>query len=57
MPIDLKGLYQAKSEELAQEKYALEFYDLPEKTQLVIYELAMELVNDTLISQAERKEV
>ena len=49
-PLDIKALYQAKAEELALEKYDQDFYNLPNDTQLVLYNLAMEQVNDNLIS-------
>ena len=44
----LKDKYQAEAEKLALEKYDKEFYDLPERTQDSLYDLAMEIVNERL---------
>lgn len=56
--VDIKGLYQEKADELAQEEHNAEFYDLPDATQIALYSKAMELVNDNLTVQADlrRKE-
>ena len=55
---DLKDMYQEKAEELAQEEYKTDFYDLPEDTQMAVYNLAMGLVTDRLMDEADlrRKE-
>ena len=43
---DYKDWIQNKAEELAQEEYGTEFYDLPEATRDIIYNRASELYVD-----------
>jgi len=50
---DLKGMYQEKADEIADERFGKDFYDLNEKCQLCIYNEAMQEVTDRLVMQAE----
>ncbi len=45
----LKDLYQQKAEDLAWEKYDMSFYELPEDTQSKIYNMVVELVNESFL--------
>lgn len=56
MVSDLKDLYQSKAEELLDEEGYPEdigFYDLPDKEQLGLYSLAMQLVDEGLQEAAD----
>lgn len=50
---DIKYQYQLRAEEIAQEKYNLEFYDLSGQVQSEVYSMAMCDVQERLMPQAE----
>ena len=50
---DVKGRYQDKAEELAIERYDNDFYSLPDNKQLELYNEAMVIVTDALVTEAE----
>ena len=50
---DLKGMYQEKAEELADQVHGVDFHDLSDEQQGIIYQRAMESVDDKLSDQAD----
>lgn len=50
---DLKELYQIKADEIAETKYGVDFYDLPQDVQLAVYREAEAAVADDLAYQAD----
>lgn len=56
--MDIKAAIQDKAEQIASERFDLEFCDLDDDSQLVIYEEASQLVYESLQSNADsfRKE-
>lgn len=51
--IDLKDMYQEKAEDLAEQRFGKDFYDLDDQTQNIIYNEAIVLVDDSLILRAD----
>ena len=53
--MDIKAMYQEQAEELAETQYHSEFHDLHGDIRNSIYQVAMVMVNDKLVSQAEAR--
>ena len=51
--IDLKGRYQEKAEDMAFSHFGLEFDELPDTLQYLVYEKAMLWVDEDLMNQAD----
>ncbi|MDO9530368.1 MAG: hypothetical protein Q7J27_14590 [Syntrophales bacterium] len=49
----MKDLYREKADELADEEYEKEFYELPQNIQDEVHERAMNEVNDGLCDYAD----
>ena len=52
--MDYKEAYQLHAEELAQERYGMDFYDLSDELQSVIYDEAMRRVADNWYAAADQ---
>ena len=53
--MDIKAMYQEQAEELAETLYHSDLYDLHNDIQFTIYQVAVVMVNDKLVSQAEAR--
>lgn len=51
--MDLKGRYQEKAEELAEELHGVDFYSLPDEIQFEVYRKAEVEVHENMIAGAE----
>lgn len=51
--MDLKGMYQERADEIADERFGKDFYELDEESQYLIYNEAMVWVNEELICSAD----
>ena len=51
--MDIKGMYQDKAEEIAEERYNKDYYSLMPNLQLEVYNDAMLDVHDNLAAQAD----
>ena len=52
--MDYKEAYQLHAEELAQERYGMDFYDLSSELQSAIYDEAMRQVTDNWYAVADQ---
>ena len=53
--MDIKAMYQEQAEELAEKWFGTDLIGLSEDVQVIVYNEAMVVVNDKLVSQAEAR--
>ena len=57
MPKDIKAIYQAQAEDIAEQEFGKSFYNLDNDTQTRIYNKAMTQIDEELIFRAEKGEL